>query len=63
MTETQQIGRMPWEFVVPLDGARDPSESLRPLFEIVNEDMGAINRIILDKAISDVEMIRISPII
>lgn len=43
--------------VVPLDGARDPSESLRPLFEIVNEDMGAINRIILDKAVSDVEMI------
>lgn len=43
--------------VVALDGGRDPSDSLRPLFEIVNEDMGAINRIILDKAVSDVEMI------
>ena len=43
--------------VVPLDEAREPSDSLAPLLAIVNEDMGAINRIILDKAVSDVEMI------
>ncbi len=34
--------------VVPLDERREPSESLAPLPEIVNEDMNAINRIILD---------------
>jgi len=43
--------------VVPLDEAREPSQSLAPLLEIVNEDMNAINRIILDKAVSDVELI------
>ncbi len=43
--------------VVPLDERREPTESLAPLLEIVNEDMNAINRIILDKAISDVDMI------
>jgi octaprenyl-diphosphate synthase len=43
--------------VVPLDEAREPSDSLAPLLAIVNEDMEAINRIILDKAVSDVEMI------
>ena len=43
--------------VVQLDGVRDPSECLAPLLELVAEDMAAINRIILDKAISDVEMI------
>jgi octaprenyl-diphosphate synthase len=43
--------------VVPLDERREPAESLAPLLEIVNEDMNAINRIILDKAISDVDMI------
>jgi octaprenyl-diphosphate synthase len=43
--------------VVPLDSAREASESLAPLFEIVREDMDAINRIILDKAVSNVEMI------
>lgn len=43
--------------VVPLDDRREPSESLAPLLEIVNDDMNAINRIILDKAISDVDMI------
>ncbi len=43
--------------VVPLDEARDPVQSLKPLMELVKEDMEAINRIILDKAVSDVEMI------
>jgi octaprenyl-diphosphate synthase len=43
--------------VVPLDEAREPSQSLAPLLELVDEDMNAINRIILDKAVSDVELI------
>ncbi|MGQ0673176.1 MAG: polyprenyl synthetase family protein [Hyphomicrobium sp.] len=43
--------------VVPFDEKRDPAESLKPLLALVKEDMEAINRIILDKAISDVEMI------
>jgi octaprenyl-diphosphate synthase len=36
---------------------RDPHESLRPLLEIVAADMDAVNRIILDKAVSNVELI------
>ncbi len=43
--------------VVPLEDTRDPAESLKPLLDIVTEDMEGINRIILDKAISDVDMI------
>jgi len=43
--------------VVPLDEAREPSDRLAPLLDLVAEDMGAINRIILDKAVSDVELI------
>jgi octaprenyl-diphosphate synthase len=43
--------------VVPFEEARDPAEGLKPLIEIVAEDMEAVNRIILDKAVSDVEMI------
>ena len=43
--------------VVPLDEAREPAESLQPILALVAEDMGAVNRIILDKAVSDVEMI------
>jgi len=43
--------------VIPFEEARDPSESLKPLLDLVTEDMGGINRIILDKAISDVELI------
>ncbi len=43
--------------VIPLEEARDPGESLKALLEIVREDMDAINRIILDKAVSDVELI------
>ena len=43
--------------VVPLDEAREPLQLLQPLLDIVDQDMLQINRIILDKAISDVEMI------
>jgi len=43
--------------VVPFEEARDPAEGIKPLIEIVAEDMQAVNRIILDKAVSDVELI------
>jgi octaprenyl-diphosphate synthase len=43
--------------VVPLDEARDPGESLKPMLALVREDMTAVNRLILDKAVSDVELI------
>jgi octaprenyl-diphosphate synthase len=43
--------------VVPFEEARDPSEGLQALLEIVASDMQAVNRIILDKAVSDVELI------
>ena len=43
--------------VVPFEEARDPAEVLKPLLEIVAADMQAVNRIILDKAVSDVELI------
>jgi octaprenyl-diphosphate synthase len=43
--------------VIPLDGVRDPADNLAPLLALVADDMDAINRIILDKAVSDVELI------
>lgn len=43
--------------VVQIGGARDASPGLKAILELVAEDMGAVNRIILDKAISDVELI------
>lgn len=43
--------------VIPLDEQRDPSESLRGILALVGKDMDGVNRIILDKAVSDVEMI------
>ena len=43
--------------VIPLEGARSPPEDLRPLLDLVAGDMEAINRIILDKAVSEVELI------
>ena len=43
--------------VVPFEEARDPAESLQPLLDIVAVDMQAVNRIFLDKAVSDVELI------
>jgi octaprenyl-diphosphate synthase len=43
--------------VVQIEEARDPSESLKPILALVREDMAGVNRIILDKAVSDVELI------
>ncbi len=43
--------------VVPLEGTRDPLDALQPILELTADDMGAVNRIILDKAVSDVDMI------
>jgi octaprenyl-diphosphate synthase len=43
--------------VVPLEEARDPGESLKPMLALVCEDMTAVNRLILDRAVSDVELI------
>lgn len=43
--------------VIPLDEVREASDYLTPLFDLVADDMEAINRIILDKAVSDVDMI------
>jgi octaprenyl-diphosphate synthase len=42
---------------VVLEEARDPFEALQPLLDIVADDMRAVNRLILDKAVSDVELI------
>ncbi len=43
--------------VVPFEEPRDPAHSLKPLLDLVAEDMGGVNRLILDKAVSDVELI------
>ncbi len=43
--------------VVQIDGAREPTASLKPILDLVDADMAAVNRIILDKAVSDVELI------
>lgn len=43
--------------VVQLGAARNLSEKLKPILNLTSEDMAAVNRIILDKAVSDVEMI------
>ena len=43
--------------VVSLNDSRASAASLQPILELTNEDMGAVNRIILDKAVSDVDMI------
>ena len=43
--------------VVPLDEVRDPAAGLKPILELVAADMARVNRIILDKAVSDVELI------
>jgi octaprenyl-diphosphate synthase len=48
---------MPLGQVIPFDAARSAPESLQPLLDVVSSDMEAINRIILDKAVSDVELI------
>jgi octaprenyl-diphosphate synthase len=43
--------------VVPFEEARDPAQSLEGLLEIVASDMQEVNHIILDKAVSEVELI------
>ena len=43
--------------VIALEGARSAPENLKPLLDLVANDMEAINRIILDKAVSEVELI------
>lgn len=43
--------------VVQIGEAHDASGGLEGMLKLVSEDMGAVNRIILDKAISDVELI------
>jgi octaprenyl-diphosphate synthase len=43
--------------VVQFGEIRDASADLKPILHLVAEDMAAVNRIILDKAISDVELI------
>lgn len=43
--------------VVPLSDSREPGPGIGRLMTLVEDDMGAVNRIILDKALSDVEMI------
>jgi octaprenyl-diphosphate synthase len=43
--------------VVAFDEQRDALDTLKPLLDLVAEDMGRVNGIILDKARSDVEMI------
>ncbi|MGE3918150.1 MAG: polyprenyl synthetase family protein [Hyphomicrobiaceae bacterium] len=43
--------------VVQIGNARDAGNGLEAILVLVAEDMGAVNRIILDKAISDVELI------
>jgi octaprenyl-diphosphate synthase len=41
----------------PLDSPSEPPRSLQPLLDMVADDMREVNRIILDKAVSDVELI------
>jgi octaprenyl-diphosphate synthase len=43
--------------VVPLSGTRDPQASLAPLIALVEEDMTHVNRLILDRARSNVDLI------
>jgi octaprenyl-diphosphate synthase len=43
--------------VIPFEGVRAPPESLKPLLDLVSADLEGINRIILDKAVSEVEVI------
>ena len=43
--------------VVKLSGGRDAKASLAPLAALVEEDMAHVNRIILDRARSNVELI------
>ncbi len=40
-----------------LDAPRDATESLAPILELVAADMASVNKLILDRAVSDVELI------
>ncbi len=42
---------------VTLDAPRDATENLAPILELVAADMAGVNKLILDRAISDVELI------
>jgi octaprenyl-diphosphate synthase len=42
---------------VALEEVPGPSQDLQPLLDLVADDMGAVNGLILDKAVSDVELI------
>ena len=55
--QDQYVGGLTLGRVIPLDEAREGAQDLKPLMDLVKEDMQAINRIILDKAVSDVELI------
>ena len=43
--------------VVPLSEGREPAAGLRPILDLVAADMASVNAIILDKAVSDIELI------
>ncbi len=43
--------------VIPLDEQREPLDKLKPLMDLVTDDMAKVNQIILDKARSDVDLI------
>ncbi len=43
--------------VISLAGSREPQASLQLLFDLVADDMAGVNRIIMDKARSDVDLI------
>jgi octaprenyl-diphosphate synthase len=43
--------------VVQLGEGRDPSAGLNAILDLVSADMAGVNRIILDKAVSDIELI------
>ena len=43
--------------VIQMEGPRDPAEMLAPILALVDADMEGVNRIILDKAVSDVALI------
>lgn len=43
--------------VIPLEGTREAKASIKPLLDLVTSDMERVNRIILDKAQSDVQTI------
>ena len=43
--------------VISLGEARDPAAGLKPILDLVSADMAGVNAIILDKAVSDVDLI------